>query len=140
MLRRFFVLAAIACSAASCSNSPTLPTSTGPTFSDIYFAGSMSPGETMFYSFTVSSTANTELTLVSLVPDQTAAPSLNVPMSIGLGTPSGTGCKLAASAVATPGLSPHLTMPTTPTIFCAQISDIGQLKVPVSFIVKIYHP
>jgi hypothetical protein len=141
MTRSLLAFIAAAALSASCNNSPTEPTTDDtPAKTVTYFTGSMSPGESQFYSFTVQTTEATEVTLVSLLPEKATSPALSIPMSIGLGTPAGTGCRLSASVVATPGLTPQLSMPTTPTIFCAQIADAGQLTGPVSFTVKIVHP
>jgi hypothetical protein len=142
MTRSFLALIAAAALSVSCSNAPTTPDNDDdtPTKTVAYFTGAMSPGESQFYSFTVQTTESTEVTLVSLLPEKASSPALAIPMSIGLGTPSGTGCRLAAAVVTAPGLTAQLTMPTTPTIFCAQIADAGQLTGPVSFTVKIVHP
>ena len=141
MIRSLLAFAVVAACSASCSNTPTAPSDDDtPSKTVAYFVGSMNPGESQFYSFTVTTTEQSELTLISLLPDKAASPALTTPMSLGLGTPLGTGCKLAASVVAAPGLTPQLSMPTTPTIFCAQISDTGSLTGPVSFTIKIVHP
>jgi hypothetical protein len=140
MRRILSALAVVSLCSASCSNAPTEPTDPNPAKTAAYFSGSMSPGESQFYSFTVSRTDTTEVTLISLLPDKATSPALSTPMSIGLGTPVGTGCQLSAAVVTPPGLTPQLAMPTTPTIFCAQIADTGQLSGPVAFTVKILYP
>lgn len=146
-MRTLLALVAAAALAASCQNAPTAPTNTTPARVPQYFSGVLNPGESAFYSFTVAATADTDVTLVSLLPNQAASPALAIPMSIGLGTPAGTDCRTSSTVTTPPGLSPQVTGPTTATIsssaasiYCARIADIGKLTGPVAFIVKIVHP
>lgn len=146
-MRTLLALVAAAALTASCQNTPTTPTSTEPSRAAQYFSGVLNPGESAFFSFTVAATADTDVTLVSLLPDQAASPALAIPMSLGIGTPAGTDCRTTSTATSPPGLSPQVTAPTTATIsssaasiYCARIADIGKLTGPVAFIVKIVHP
>ena len=124
----------------ACSNSDdsstTAPTATGPT-TEIY-AGTLAVGGSGFFSFTVVTSGPVSITLASLTATQ-PGPALNSAMSLGVGSPLGTDCSVTSSVVAAPALTAQLVNSLTPSIYCARISDLGNLTGPVNFTIRIVH-
>ena len=59
---------------------------------------------------------------------------------IALGFPAGTGCTAAASVTMAAGADPQLTNTLAPGVYCARISDPGNLSGPAVFRMVIAHP
>ena len=102
---RIALLCLLAASAGCGDDSPTAPTPETPVVVTELFSGTLSAGENGFYSFSVPTTSNVGITLVSLTSTATG-PALTTPMTIGLGQPEGTGCKLMTSLTVGAGLAP----------------------------------
>ncbi len=141
-MRRFFLLMLTVAVGVSCGNdtvtSPT--TDTADTRTDRTFTGTIGPGETKFYSFTVRASGVTEVTLLSLRPATTPVPALTAAMALSIGTPVGTGCRASTTLTVQPALLPQLTASTSPTIYCASVDDVGYLSAPAAFTIRIHHP
>jgi hypothetical protein len=137
--------AAPACSGGSSSNS-TLPTTPTTAVSETLVGTVAAPvnGALQNAMNTFSSqTGTVSITLTSAVetfPDGSLLP--NVVMGIGLGTPSGSSCTLAANAYAT--AQPSSTAALNGTLnggsYCVQVSDVTSQKGPVSYAVVVSHP
>jgi hypothetical protein len=127
--------------AAACSNTPsstTTPSATTSTPFTEVFIGTLPVGGSSFYSFTVSQTSNVFLMMASLTT-ATPAPTVSVPLNLGLGVPAGIGCDLSQSVTVTPALTPQIGVTLDPGIYCANIQDVGYLTSPVTFAIRIVH-
>ena len=131
--------------AAGCSDdtptSPTTTTSTTPTAASPtiteQFDGVVPVGGSKFYSFTTSTygTINVTLTAVggSFVPS-------TVMLGVGLGQPSGTDCVTTSTVNTAAGTTAQVTGNFDPAVYCAKVSDIGNLFAPASFSASIAYP
>ena len=125
---------------AGCSNNtPAAPsttsTSTGPTF----FTGSLAPRSSSFYSFTLTQPGAVSLTLASLTSGaHNAVPATIV--GLGFGTPVGTDCGLTTSLKTGAGLVAQINTAGGTGTFCVDIFDVGNLRSPVDFVIRIVHP
>jgi hypothetical protein len=132
---RFAVLG-LAFTALSCgkTTSPTTPTDTpaDPTVTE-RFVGTIGVGGAGFYSFTVPryGTVNVVLNTLSGVDG-------DVQMAVGVGVPIGFGCSTGTNQTGAPGLT--LSAPYQPGIYCARVSDAGNLTGSTRFDVSIAHP
>src|SRR5262249_38555773 len=110
---------------------PVAPTTTDE------FDGTVKVGGSAFYSFSVSQYGTVNITLTSVsgayVPPE-------VMLSLGIGTPSGTSCTTSSTVNAAAGSTPQLTGSYDTGVYCANVSDIGNLFAPASFTVTIAHP
>ena len=138
------LLAALLLTSAACGGGNESTTSTEPSVilgpQTQLFEGTIEPGGSAFYSFTVTQTGNVNVMLASV--STSSAPSGTSPalsLGIGLGTPLGTDCSVTTSTNATPGLTSQLTSNMTPGIYCARVFDIGTVRSKVTFAVRIVH-
>ncbi len=142
MMRQILTILATALLCAACggdsSTSPSTPTTLTRTTE--YFRANLEVQGSQFYSFTVSASGTTDVTLLSLRPAGAPTPALTTAVGLGVGTPAGTGCALTVAATVQPALSTQLSSTTTPTIYCVNIADIGNLQDTVNFTVRIVHP
>ena len=129
---------AMAACGGSSSTTPTTPTVvTGPT--PTLFEGKLTVGGFAFYSFTVNSTGDADVMLASVTTTTSPGSELNVVLGLALGTPLGEDCSITASMPARPALQSPLVNNLTPGIYCVRVYDIGNLKAPVNFAVRIVH-
>ncbi len=140
-IRSLLVALAFGLTTVSCGN-PAAPDPQDNTlvFATQTFRDSLAPGEQKFFSFSVDAAGPTDLTLLSLVPVAKALPALTTTMAMSIGTPAGLGCRPLNRVIAQPGLVPQISVPTTPTIYCVNIEDIGNLAESVDFVIRILHP
>lgn len=124
----------------ACHSSSTAPaTTTTPAAASITetFNGTVQVGGAAFYTFNVSQygTVNLVLTSVSgaLVPS-------TVMLTIGIGTPSGTGCATTSTATTASGSTVQLTGSFNAGTYCANVADAGNLFGPANFSLTIAHP
>lgn len=141
MRRAWFCALSLALTASSCSN-PAAPDDPTPTTRSVKtFFGTLDPGGTQFYSFTVTATGTTDLTLQILRPAGASVPALATPLLLSLGTPQGTGCGAPLAQVTVqPALLPQISVPTAATTYCAQLADPGNLAAAADFNIRIEHP
>lgn len=140
---RLTVMAAAVCMTAMACTSTTAPaeTDSGITplvFNTQTFAGTLQVTGNNFYSFFVSQAGPVGLTLAAVQTPGGAA--LATPLGIGVGIPSGTGCKRSTSQTAPPGLAAQLTVTLNPGTYCAAVFDTGNLTSAVNFAMRIRHP
>ncbi len=142
MMRAILTTLAAALLCAACGDdSVTSPsTDTTTTRSTEYFRANLEVQGSQFYSFTVSTSGTTDVTLLSLRPAGASTPALTTAVGLGVGTPAGTGCALTMATTVQPALSTQLSTTTTPTIYCVNIADIGNLQNTVDFTIRIVHP
>ncbi len=134
------------CFAVACSNnsSTTAPSSTTTTTTTTAatptvteeFDGTCPVGGSIFYSFTVSQYGTVNITLTGV--GGTFVPS-TVQMGVGIGTPSGTDCT-TTTVTAAASSSAQVTGSYQPGVYCAKVSDVGNLFSPANFTATIAHP
>jgi len=131
-----FVACALAVLTIGCNNNPTEPSTPTPSFpSSELFAGTLSAGESTFYSFALAEAANVRVLLVSL----TGSSGALVPAAVGLGfgIPAGTGCPPTTSANAAPALASQISTSVAAGTYCVSIADIGNLTALTSFLIRM---
>ena len=132
--------------AAGCGkDTPTSPTTTTTTTTQTAAAPTMTQefdgvvpvGGSSFYSFTTTTygTVNVTLTAVggSFVPP-------TVMLAVGIGQPAGTDCVTTTSVNTAAGTTAQVTGTYDPAVYCAKVTDIGNLFAPASFSVSIAYP
>src|SRR4051812_40619175 len=126
--------------AACGSDTATSPsTTTTATSSTERFDAILQPGTTAFYSFIVAQTnGSVAINLASLSP-LTRPGVLPVAMQIGYGVPAGEGCDIQKAIVTTPALTSQLTATLRDGTYCAAITDLGNLKEPANYSIRITH-
>jgi hypothetical protein len=130
--------------AAGCSDdTPTSPsvtsttqTAAAPTITE-QFDGVVPVGGSTFYSFTTSTYGTINITLTGV--GGTFVPA-TVMLGLGLGQPSGTDCVTSTSVNTAAGGTAQVTGTFDPAVYCAKVSDIGNLFAPASFSVSIAYP
>jgi hypothetical protein len=146
-VHRLLPLLAIAIWCAACGNdSPTSPSSTStstdsqaaasPSMTEA-FDSTLPVGGSRFYSFTTTTYGTIQITLTgvggSFVPS-------TVMLGVGLGQPSGTDCVTTTSINTAAGTSPQVTGVYAAGVYCAKVTDIGNLYAPASFSATIAYP
>ena len=139
------LVVALALAAPACGNdseSPTSPSSTttptvaAPSITED-FTGSVPVGGFAFYSFTVGENGTVNVTY-------TGAGGNGVPgtvwLGLGIGTPNGEDCVTTSTVNTPPTTTAQVTGTYGPGIYCARVSDIGNLYAPATFSVTIAHP
>jgi hypothetical protein len=114
----------------------TTPTAASPTITE-QFDGVVPVGGSKFYSFTTSTYGTVHVTLTAV--GGTFVPS-TVMLAVGLGQPSGTDCVTTTSVNTAAGPTAQVTGNFDPAVYCAKVSDIGNLFGPASFSVSIAYP
>jgi hypothetical protein len=137
------VLVVLAVLAPACggSDTPATPTTTAAGPSAELFEGKLQgAGASAFYSFTVGTAGNVSVTLASVTTSSAPGSSTGVVLGIGLGTPLATDCNVTSQVSTPAGLAAQLTASNqSPAIYCVRIFDVGNLKVPINFAVRIVH-
>ena len=123
----------IALCAAGCGddNTPTTPSGTSTTTSENW-SGVVAPGGQSSRSFTVNSSGTVTITLT--------AAGATLGLGVGLPRVSGGGCRLGVSVNAAGGSSPQISTAADAGQYCVQVYDLGTLRDPVGFALKIDHP
>jgi len=135
-MRLLALIAAI--TAAGCgkaAETPTSPTTTAPT--TILFAGTLQPGTTRFYSYTLNTAGTVTAMLASLERSGTPMPNA---LEIGLGIPAGTGCAVSAALNSSSQLIPHLKQDFGIGTYCVRISDLDGMPAAMNFTIRLIHP
>jgi hypothetical protein len=138
-LRCLLLLPVLVASACSNSTTTTAPTAATVPTSTEYFAGTLAPGGSMFYSFSVTTAGETDVTLASTTAAKVGQAS-SIPLQIGIGSPYGQGCSMVRAIKTTPSLSAQLSNATGVGTYCINVSDSGALAGNVLFAVRIVHP
>jgi hypothetical protein len=126
---------------SACGGSPTTPTTAAvtvasPTVTD-EFDDTVPVGGSTFYSFSIAQYGTVNLTLTSV--QGTGVPS-TVMLGLGIGTPSGTTCTTSTTVNSAAGSTTQVTGAYGPGVFCAKVSDVGNLFGPATFTLAIAHP
>ncbi len=114
----------------------TTPTAASPAVTE-QFDGVVPVGGAKFYSFTTSTYGTINITLLAV--GGSFVPS-TVMLGVGLGQPSGTDCVTSTSINTAAGATAQVTGNFDPSVYCAKVSDIGNLFAPASFSVSIAYP
>jgi hypothetical protein len=133
MLQLLLPLAAAGCD----DDPPTTPTVDSALPLVESFIGTVSPATAVFYSFTLATEGQVSLTLLEITRD--GAPASTI-LGLGIGSPLGIGCTGGVSVATGPGPTPQLRQRLEPGVYCAQVSDTGQLTEPVNFALNISRP
>lgn len=142
MMRLFaFLMLAAALSSAACgkNDTATTPTTTTPATTAEVWAGTLSARGSGFFSFAVLNAGTASITFGSLVDASSGRP-IETSVALGLGRPRREECELSTTVTASPGLVAQLSSAVTPGIYCAQLSDIGNVRAAAAFGVRIVHP
>ena len=137
-----FVLA-VACSEPQFSL-PTSPTESDSTSTTVTatdpqtFSGTLTVRGQRFYSFTLPSTRTVRVTLEQLHNEAGTASAAT--LVLGIGVPSGTGCAMLREVAAGASDAPHIDESLTAGVYCAQLTDPGNLTEGVVFSVRIEFP
>lgn len=143
-VHRLLPLVLIVLWCAACGDdSPTSPSTTTSTQTAASpatteeFDSTVPVGGSKFYSFTTTTYGTIQITLTgvsgSLVPS-------TVMLGVGLGQPSGTDCVTTTSVNTAAGTAPQVTGAFDAGVYCAKITDIGNLYAPASFSATIAYP
>lgn len=101
------------------------------------FSGTLPVSGVQFYSFSVTTSGTTFLTLVDAREGGVTTEAL---IAIGLGTPRGTQCVATNVLAVKSGGTPQVTGATGKGVHCAVIFDPGNLTSDATFLVNIAHP
>ena len=142
MMAKTIAAAGLALTMCGCGGSDLGSTTTpildaGPTTA--LFEGQLAVGGSAFYSFTVSTTGNTNVMLASVTTTTSPGSESSVILGLALGTPLGTDCTITSALPASAALQSPLVGNLTPGIYCARVYDIGNLRLPVRFAIRIVH-
>lgn len=132
--------AAAACGKDDTPTSPTTTTTTTTVASASItedFSGVLPVGSSRFYAFTVGENGTVNLTLNSI--GGAGVPS-TVWVGLGIGTPNAEDCSTTSSVNTQSGATAQVTGTYQPGIYCAKVSDIGNLAAPATFAITIAHP
>lgn len=125
-------LAIVALVTGACgSDNPTTP-STPSTATSENWSSTLAPGGTSSKSFTLDKAGTITVTLTSA--------GTTVGLGVGLPRTTGGGCRLGVSVNATPSTNPQINTSADAGQYCVQVFDLGTLKDPVPFALKIDHP
>jgi hypothetical protein len=144
MTSRAWILLVCLFGAAACGgNATTAPSATGttttvaaPTTTEVW-TSTVQPGGFTFYSFTVGTAGTVNLTLTD-VEGQFVPSTLQ--LDLGIGSPAGTDCTTTQTINTGSGVSAQISLTEPAGVFCARISDLGNLFAPATFTVNIDHP
>ena len=134
MTTRITLIAGALVIATACDkSSPTTPAAFTP-LTEV-FVGSVDPGGSPFYSFTVSESDWVGVTFASETASSGSALATN--LKLGLGIPSGTGCSVSTAVTTSPGLSAQISRAMDAGIYCVDLADAGSLVDTTNFVVRI---
>ena len=138
-LRPIVLAIAIAVTACGSSDNSTSPTTTTPS-TELFEGKLQGAGDSMFFSFTVGTAGNVDVTLASVTSATSPGTSANVLLGLGLGSPLATDCNVTSQVATRPGLTTQLTGTNfAPAIYCVRVFDVGNLTTPVNFAIRIVH-
>ena len=137
-VRLTILVAALA--AAGCGDevaTPTSATSTTSTPTTILFSGTLQPGATRFYSYSMTTAGTVSAMLASLERSNRPMPNS---LELGLGVPAGTGCAVSTASQTAVSLVPQLQQEVAIGTYCVRISDTEGLPAAMNFTIRVIHP
>lgn len=129
------VLWGVACSDDVETPTSATATATGPV--TILFSGTLQPGTSRFYSYTLTTAGSVSALLASV--ERHGVPAAN-PLEVGIGSPAGTGCAVAMSAHVSASLIPQLRHEAAVGTYCVRVADTEGLSAPATFTIRLTHP
>jgi hypothetical protein len=129
--RALLLVAAGAVGGCGGSNTPTTPTAPSSPTSETW-SSVLAPGGASSKSFTLDKSGTITVTLTGA--------GATVGLGVGLPRTSGGGCRLGVAVNASPATTPQLSTPADAGQYCVQVFDLGTLKDPIPFALKIDHP
>lgn len=117
-------------------STPTPPTINPPSVTEVW-ENTLAMGATRFYSYSVGLNGTVNITLASLTEGGVDS---SAELSLGWGTPSGTGCSTSSPALVRAGTEPQVSTTSAPGIYCVRVSDPGNLTAAAAFRILIAHP
>jgi len=109
----------------------TAPSNTSTATSENW-SGVVAPGGQSSRSFTVNASGTIAVTLT--------AAGATLGLGVGLPRVTGGGCRLGVSVDASAASSPQISTAADSGQYCVQVYDLGTLRDPVGFALKIDHP
>lgn len=137
---RSLTIAALVVAATGCGQQDPDNVVTGPSpgvatsFTQV-FSGTLAPGGSASYAFSLASGAPLRLSLSSLT-DLTENP-LPSSLKLTFGRPQGTGCGALETVTVSASLATHLRFQPAAGTYCVGVADIGQLSSSAVFGVRI---
>ena len=132
-------LLAAACGGSD-SASTTTPTVTTTPTTELFEGKLQGGGDSSFYSFTVNTTGNVNVTLAAVTLTTTPGTSTNLVLGVGLGTPIATDCSVTSQVSTGPGLVSQLVGSSLAQgIYCVRVFDVGTVTGPINFAIRIVH-
>lgn len=136
---RSFTLACLLLSlCAGCnsnSQTPAAPTTTLSNAVTEVFSGTLSPGRSLSYAFSLGVTVPVRISLGSLT-DTNFTP-ISTTLTLSFGVPSGTGCGVMQSVSAASSLATQISVLIAPGTYCVSLADTGQLSAAALFGVRL---
>lgn len=135
------LLVLLLCAAGCGDDAPTSPSTVNAvTVSTDFFLGSLTRQGTLFYSYEVLAPGGTvSIGLVSLSADGARTAS-TARVRLAVGIPEAEGCTISQSVTTAAALTSQLSLSQTAGIYCASITDIGELTATTNFAIRIVHP
>jgi hypothetical protein len=132
-------LAVLLGAAAACGQNDPDNVVTGPSFAATsftqVFSGTLLPGGSQSYAFSLAASAPLRVSLSSLT-DLTENP-LSGSLKLTFGRPQGTGCGSLQSVTVPASLATHLLFQPSAGTYCVAVADVGQLSAAAVFGVRI---
>lgn len=146
-MKSAILLSIVAVLCAACGDdTPTTPSPTTASRTTERFDAIINVRESKFFAFSVASNGTTSINLASLSPLNRPG-AVTATMEIGWGKTvkdeAGTvvGCDLAKVMQTAPALTAQMNDTLVPASdYCAHIADVGGLREPVNFSIRITHP
>jgi hypothetical protein len=129
--RRLLLVTIALVAACGDDNTSTTPSPTQTATSESW-SSVVAPGGQSTRSFTVNASGTIAVTLTNA----------DTTLGLGVGLPrvTGGGCRLGVSVNTSAGSSPQISAPADTGQYCVQVYDLGTLRDPVGFALKIDHP
>ena len=129
------LVAATACGQNDPDNVVSGPSNFAPTSFTQVFSGTLLPGGSQSYAFSLAASAPLRVSLSSLT-DITENP-LPSSLQLTFGRPQGTGCGALQTVTVPASLATHLIFQPSAGTYCVGVADVGQLSATAVFGVRI---
>lgn len=133
---------AVGLSACGRNDTPTSPSTPAPapinppSITEVW-ENTLAVGATRFYAYSVGQNGTVNITLERLTE---GGADSGAQVSLGWGTPLGTGCSVSGPSLVSAGSEPQISTTAPPGIYCVRVSDPGNLTSPALFRILIAHP
>ena len=104
------------------------------------FVGTLSPGGSSFYSFTMFEAGAVHVLVANVRRSGLNVP-VSTPLALAIGRPQGTGCAITeGEQLVTPALAAQHRTSLAVGVYCVNFADRGGLTEPVDFLIRIIYP